>query len=72
MLLKTLNTPLLRHASALGRSKFPIHVRFLASVEANTAPKSPAVHRRPTPISTERATLTIKASERGLELPACR
>lgn len=50
-----------RSASVLGSlTKNRVQARFMASVQPNTPRQVPAPHRKPTPISTERATFTIK------------
>jgi len=50
-----------RSANVLGRAtKNRAQARFMASVEGNTPRQVPVPQRKSTPISTERATFTIK------------
>jgi len=62
MLSQFLKPSAVRSASVLGQvTKNRLHARFLASVQTNSAREVPSPARRATPISTERATFTIKA-----------
>jgi hypothetical protein len=61
MLSQLLKPSAIRSASVLGQvTKNRTQARFLASVQTNTARESPSPQRNSTPISTERATFTIK------------
>ncbi|KAF2875343.1 hypothetical protein BDV95DRAFT_626797 [Massariosphaeria phaeospora] len=61
MMLQYLKPSALRSSSALRQvTKSRAQARLMASVQGNTPRQAPAPHRRSTPISTERATFTIK------------
>jgi hypothetical protein len=61
MLSQLLKPSAVRSASVLGQvTKNRIQARFLASVQTNTAREVPTPQRKSTPISSERATFTIK------------
>ena len=50
----------MRSANVLGQVRNRVQARSLATVQSNTDRKIPSPQRKPTEISTERATFTIK------------
>jgi len=65
-----LNPAAVRSAGVLGRvTKTQAQARFMATVQHNTARQVPTPHRKATPISTERATFTIKVCTSELASP---
>jgi hypothetical protein len=61
MLSQVFKPSAMRSVNVLGQvTKNRVQVRSLATVQSSTERKIPSPHRKPTEISTERATFTIK------------
>lgn len=66
MLSQLMKPSAMRSANVLGQvTKTRVQARYLATVQTNTDRKIPSPHRKPTEISTERATFTIKVRVLG-------
>jgi hypothetical protein len=69
MLSQVFKPSAMRSVNVLGQvTKNRVQVRSLATVQSSTERKIPSPHRKPTEISTERATFTIKVCIFGVAI----